>query len=103
MYLIKLIKNWFYKFFKFKTENKIIRKKYDLTKFTKLHYDYIMNKYNNIMTYNKLHPKNKVTTDVVVNLVNHRFKMNKSRTTISKIWQGKIDRNSLPESTELKK
>lgn len=72
------------------------RKKPDTTKLTQKHYDAIIHIYNEWVIYNRSHPKNKKTQQDLTDVINHELSLDKSRTTLSKIWRGVIKREDLP-------
>lgn len=72
------------------------KRKNDTTKLTQWHYDQIMQIHKQWVKYNLNNPKNKLTTQDLTNKINEILGMNKSRTSLSKVWRGKVNRDNLP-------
>ena len=77
----------------------ISRKKSDTTRFTQRHFDYILWRYRTFRDYNE-NGKNtlgfaKQTVLELIVEMNTVMGTDKSRTAISRVWQGKIDRSTL--------
>lgn len=73
------------------------RKLHDTTKFTKKHFDAIMDGYSDLQEYNRNHPKAKKTTEELAVRLNETLGLNKSRTSYSRIWNGHVQRKDLPD------
>jgi len=72
------------------------RKKYDTTQFTQEHFDHVLEAY-------KVHViKNtggkKQTQDELTHQLNGELSLNKGKTSYSRIWRGKVNREDLPSS-----
>lgn len=76
-----------------------IRKPRDTTRFTQYQYDFILWVHNEYIKHNEavkgIKGKERVTLDTVIKYINTRMGTDKSRTAIAKVWQGKINRDSL--------
>jgi len=59
-------------------------------------YDFIICAHDDFIQYNFSHPKNKKTTEDLTKLINERMGTNKSRTALSRVWLGHVDRDDLP-------
>ena len=74
------------------------RKQSDTTPFTQYTFDFIMHMHTERVRYN-LTSKEKglpmVTVQDLVQEVNKQMGTNKSRSTIARVWQGRIERDSL--------
>ena len=76
-----------------------VRKKPDTTKFTKQHHDIIMDEYHMMQVHNKgVTQEKRINTDELTDLLNQRFGLDKSRTSYSRVWTGKIVRDNLEDS-----
>lgn len=75
------------------------RKSPDTTPFTKYHYDVVMEEYNEMIEHNNNRPKgiSRLNTTELTSILNTRLDLNKSRTTYSRIWTGKIKKEDLPD------
>lgn len=76
--------------------SKPLRKKNDTTKLTQYMYDFIVLAHKEFLEYNRTHPKEKITTLDLTYEINLKMHTHKSRTAISRIWSGKVDRDNLP-------
>ena len=82
------------------TTEKPIRKKNDSTKFTQYHYDFIIYAYRDMKIWNMNNPKDKKTTMELTAVINSKMGTHKSVTSLARIWNGKVDRNSLAVGTK---
>lgn len=71
----------------------------DTTRFTQYQFDYIMWVYNQYKEHNDRVKaglaEKRATIDDVVKIINTKMGTQKSRTAISKVWQGKVNRDEL--------
>jgi hypothetical protein len=74
-------------------------KKSDTTKLTQYMYDFIIYAHTDWKNFNRQNPKNKKTMEELIEAINTYMGTDKSRTTLSRIWNGRIDRDNLPVGT----
>ena len=80
---------------------KVDHKKYDTTRFTQAHYDFIMICYREFLAYNAARPhKDRKTQQDLANVLNEKTGLDKSTTAYARIWRGKVDRDSLAPGKE---
>ena len=76
-------------------------KKYDASKFTQKHYDFIMECYEEFLEYNKIaSPNNKKTQQDLAEALNKYTGLDKSVTAYARIWRGQVDRETLAVGTK---
>jgi len=91
----KLINEWF-------DENEPVktikyRKPPDTTKMTQFMFDKIMSIRNQWVYHNTNFPKDKRTQNDLTRVINEQLGLNKSRTTLARVWNGKLNREDLPK------
>jgi hypothetical protein len=74
-------------------------KKSDTTKLTQYMYDFIIYAHTDWKNFNRQNPKNKKTMEELIEAINTYMGTDKSRTTLGRIWNGRIDRDNLPVGT----
>jgi hypothetical protein len=74
-------------------------KKSDTTKLTQYMYDFIIYAHTDWKNFNRQNPKNKKTMEELIEVINTYMGTDKSRTTLGRIWNGRIDRDNLPVGT----
>jgi hypothetical protein len=73
------------------------KQKRDCTKWTKYSFDSVMRRRNAWVQYNKTHPSNRRSLEALISEINTTLNLNKSRRSISNIWEGKVNRHSLKD------
>ena len=77
------------------------RKKPDTTKLTQYMYDYIVQTHIEFLDFNRVRPqKERRTLEDLTIIINTQLKLDKSRTTYSHVWCGRIDRTTLAKGTD---
>jgi hypothetical protein len=77
-------------------------KKYDCSKFTRQDYDIIMYEYNLYQDCKAVRDKDfKSSLDDVVIKLNEILGYDKSRTTYTRVWTGKVSRNDLKDASNV--
>ena len=74
-------------------------KKSDTTKLTQYMYDFTIYAHTDWKNFNRQNPKNKKTMEELTEAINTYMGTDKSRTTLGRIWNGRIDRDDLPVGT----
>jgi len=74
-------------------------KKSDTTKVTQYMYDFVIYAHTDWKNFNRQNPKNKKTMEELIDAINTYMGTDKSRTTLGRIWNGRIDRDDLPVGT----
>ena len=79
------------------------RKKSDTTQITKQMYDFILLKKEEqeMYNHNKIPPQPYETTENLCNYLNMVFNTNFSRSKLTQVWTGKLNRESLPDGPEI--
>ncbi len=72
-----------------------LRKKRDSTRWTQVHYDYVIFMFGVWTDWNFNNPKDKKTRNQLVDFLNARMGLHKSKTAYSRIFNGMVDRNAL--------
>jgi hypothetical protein len=70
-------------------------KKYDSTKFTQYQYDFIQYAHAEWKEYNKANKGNRKTALDLTDVINERMQTDKGVSTLSRVWNKKIDRSAL--------
>jgi len=74
------------------------RKKPDTTRLTQSNYDFIIHAHKDFVRTNKmLLNHEKQTLDTLVSFINSELDMNKSKSALARVWNGHVDRDSLPK------
>ncbi len=73
------------------------KRKHDTTKFTQYHYDFIVQSYEEFVYHNaqRVRSEHKTQKDLT-DALNKKLNLNKSSTSYARVWNGKVDRESLP-------
>lgn len=75
---------------------KKIHKKYDASKFTQKHYDFVLECYEDLKRHNSIaSPANKKTQQDLADVLNKITGLDKSVTAYARIWGGQVDRETL--------
>lgn len=79
------------------------RKRSDTTKITKQMYDYILLKKEEQDTFNSCKSKDEsyLTTEDLCDYLNLVFNTNFSRSKLTQVWTGKLNRDELPDGPEI--
>jgi len=72
------------------------RKKPDTTKFTQVHYDFVIEAHAQWLIFNEANPKDKKTRYDLIQCINEITGLNKSISAYARIWRKELDRDSLP-------
>lgn len=72
-------------------------KKHDCTPYTKFTYDFIVHAHTEWKAWNIAHPSKKKHMDDLIRVINDKTGMDKGRTSLAKIWNKKLDRESLQD------
>lgn len=85
------------------SKSKPYRKKTDTTKITKQMYDYILLKKEEQDTFNSCKSKDEsyLTTEDLCDYLNLVFNTNFSRSKLTQVWTGKLNRDELPDGPEI--
>jgi hypothetical protein len=75
------------------------RKKYDSTKYTQYQYDFIRMAHREWALHNSANPTNKKVIQDLADIINERMLTNKSKSSLSTIWNNRVDRDSLAAGT----
>lgn len=78
----------------------------DTTKLTQMHYDAVMNAYeenraNNLLARHNNRPTEIVLLPELTTQLNTYFGINKSKTSYARIWNGRVSREEFPEQQKL--
>ncbi len=79
-----------------RAEPKKPKKPRDTRPFTKVHFDYANKIHRKWQEYNNSHPGKYRKQDVIIAHLNKQMGLDKSRTAMSKLWNGTIKREDLP-------
>lgn len=80
-----------------KKKKRKIYKKRDSTKFTVVHLEYARKVHAAWYEYNNSNPGKHKNQDELVDFLNRRMDMDKSRTAMATLWNGRINKEDLPE------
>jgi len=94
--MFKTIMNWFSAKPVIGSTVRIARKKSDVSLLTQYDYDFIMDAYGQWRVYNLHNPENRKTQVELCITLNSWLKKDKTIGVYRRVWQEKVDRNSLP-------
>lgn len=72
------------------------QRKSDTTKLTQYMYDFIIYAHDDWKSFNRQNTKDKKTMEELIEAINTYMGTNKSRTSLSRVWNGHINREDLP-------
>jgi hypothetical protein len=77
------------------------RKTPDTSKFTQYQYDFIVEAFLDMKRHNAEYPNDKKNTQDLADILNTHLKTNKHKTTFAKVWNHKIDRDTLAKGSPI--